>query len=270
MGHALTGRYGLVKGIHHIPLPRDRLMIDWLKSSPIEPEITLNGDVVPIILRRHKTARRLTLRLAPDGSEVRITLPRWAQSKEAVAFAHARTDWLARQRARIPKRQELGPGEQITFRGDCFAIDWKPSQSRRPKLGVDTVQIGGPKEGLEARLRRWLESEALTAFEGDMAFYCDRAQLSPVPVGLSRAQKRWGSCSDGGGTGTRRIRINWRLIQAPDHVRRSVVAHEVAHLVHFDHSPAFHKLLGDIFESDIGVADKWLKEKGRTLYASFG
>ena len=43
---------------------------------------------------------------------------------------------------------------------------------------------------------------------------------------------------------TNRSRINWRLVMAPDPVRRSVVAHEVAHLVHFDHSPAFHALLG--------------------------
>ncbi|MEM8725649.1 MAG: M48 family metallopeptidase, partial [Pseudomonadota bacterium] len=64
--------------------------------------------------------------------------------------------------------------------------------------------------------------------------------------------------------------INWRLVQAPDHVRRSVVAHEVAHLVHFDHSPAFHALLSDIYEHDIKVADRWLKQHGRSLYSSFG
>ena len=59
-------------------------------------------------------------------------------------------------------------------------------------------------------------------------------------------------------------------MQAPDFVRRSVVAHEVAHLVHFDHSPAFHALLGRIYEADIRIADGWLREHGRGLYASFG
>ena len=43
---------------------------------------------------------------------------------------------------------------------------------------------------------------------------------------MSRAQRRWGSCSD-----RKAIRINWRLVQAPDFVRRSVVAHEVGHHV---------------------------------------
>ena len=57
---------------------------------------------------------------------------------------------------------------------------------------------------------------------------------------------------------------------APDHVRRSVVAHEVAHLVHFDHSPAFHALLARLFEGTLAEADGWLKRDGRTLYAAFG
>ena len=57
---------------------------------------------------------------------------------------------------------------------------------------------------------------------------------------------------------------------APDEVRRSVVAHEVAHLAHFDHSPAFHAELGRLFEGDLAAADRWLKDHGRTLYAPFG
>ena len=53
-------------------------------------------------------------------------------------------------------------------------------------------------------------------------------------------------------------------------MRRSVVAHEVAHLVHFDHSPAFRRLLAELFEEDIAQADEWLRREGRTLYATFG
>ena len=70
-------------------------MIDWLRRAPLEPQVELGGRTVPIVLRRMRHARRLTLRLAPDGSEVRITLPAWAEAREAIAFAHARADWLA-------------------------------------------------------------------------------------------------------------------------------------------------------------------------------
>ncbi len=240
-------------------------MIDWLKRPRATPEINLGGIAVPIVLRRHRTAKRLTLRLAPDGSEVRITLPNWAHQDEAIAFAHARHEWLAEQHAKVPQRSAAGPGSDICYRGEPHRIEWDEKNPRRPTIAEGVIRLGGPSTGLEERLRRWLERESLALFERDMADYVDAAALDPVPVALSRAQKRWGSCSE-----RARIRLNWRLIQAPDFVRRSVVAHEVAHLVHFDHSPAFYALLKDIYESDLALADRWLKEQGRTLYASFG
>lgn len=240
-------------------------MIDWLKQSAIPPEIDLNGIIVPINLRRHPTAKRLTLRLAPDGSEVRITLPQWARSAEATAFAHARRDWLAEQHAKIPQREAPGDGSELLYRGEALRIEWAENAPRRPVIDDKAVRLGGPKAGLDKRLMRWMEREALALFEADMRDYTAAAALDPVPVAISRAQRRWGSCSD-----KTRIRLNWRLVQAPDFVRRSVVAHEVAHLVHFDHSPAFHALLGDIYEGDIARADRWLKEQGRSLYAAFG
>jgi predicted metal-dependent hydrolase len=240
-------------------------MIDWLRRPPLEPEIELGGKRMPIVLKRMHNARRLTLRLAPDGSAVKITLPAWAEAREAIAFAHARTDWLASQLAALPQRVTPQPGGEIRYRGAALRLAWHASAPRRPAIEGDALRIGGPTSGLEARVRRWLEAEALRLCEADSREYCAAAGLDPVPVGLTRAQRRWGSCSD-----KSRIRINWRLVQAPDFVRRSVVAHEVAHLVHFDHSPAFHALLADIFEGEIADADRWLKEHGRALYAHFG
>ena len=244
-------------------------MIDWLRGAsirkPIDPEIELGGTRVPIVLKRMRHARRLTLRLAPDGSEVRITLPAWAEGREALAFAHSRAGWLAEQHAKLPRRAAPEPGGEVRYRGRALQLAWDTRAPRRPLVEGDTLKVGGPQAGLETRLKRWLEAEALALAEADMRHYCAIAGLDPVAIGLTRAQRRWGSCSE-----KNRIRINWRLVQAPDFVRRSVVAHEVAHLVHFDHSPAFHALLARIFEGEIADADRWLKEHGRSLYASFG
>lgn len=240
-------------------------MIDWLQRAPTEKVIALNGVEVPIVLRRHRTARRLTLRLSPDGGEVRITLPRWAVAREAIAFAHARADWLANQHAAIPAREPVRPGGSLRYRGRTLQLEWSSNLPRSPVRERGSLRLGGPREGIEPRVRAFLEKEARRLMEADMADYTGIAGIEPVPVALSRAQKRWGSCSD-----KRRIRINWRLIQAPDYVRRSVVAHEVAHLVHFDHGPDFHALLADIYEGDIARADLWLRRHGRSLYSAFG
>ena len=245
-------------------------MIDWLRKDRPEveapPQIAVAGRILPIAIRRHARAKRLTMRLAPDGSELRITMPRWGQSRDALAFAHARREWIARQLAKVPEPRRILPRGSVPYRGREITIAWGENAPRRPHLVGDALVVGGPVETLEPRVRRWLEAEAISHAAEDLVHYCARSGV-PVPdLRLSRAQRRWGSCS-GKPSGARCIRINWRLIMAPDEVRRSVVAHEVAHLTHFDHSPEFHGLLAEIFDGNLAAADRWLKEDGRTLYA---
>lgn len=240
-------------------------MIDWLRREREAPSVTVAGRELPVAIRRHARATRLTMRLAPDGSEVRITLPRWGRTMDALVFAEKRTEWLEQQLARIPVAQPPRPGGTISYRGTPLTIDWDQARPRKPRLGQEQLEIGGPAETLPVRIRRWLEAEALRLLADDLAHYCARAGVAQPDLRLSRAGRRWGSCSGAGC-----IRINWRLIQAPDHVRRSVVAHEVAHLLHFDHSPAFHAALAELFEGDVSQSDAWLRREGRSLYAAFG
>ena len=244
-------------------------MIDWLRDDHRDPSVDVAGCTLPIAIRRHPRARRLTMRLAPDGSELRITMPKWGRTIDAIAFANARIEWIKRQLGKLPESILVTDGASIPFRGENLTIHWHDGDARKVRKEDGQLYIGGPRERLSARLQRWLEAEAILLLDDDLAFYCDRAGLDMPELRLSRAQRRWGSCSGDGKTG-RRIRINWRLVMAPDHVRRSVVAHEVAHLVHFDHSPAFHHLLSRLFEDEIARADAWLKTQGRSLYAAFG
>lgn len=241
-------------------------MIEWLKQSPREvPMIEIGEHRLPIVLRRLPQARRLTLRLAPDGSEVRVSMPRWGRTGEALTFARSRTAWLARQLDALPLASAPRPGGTIAFRGDALRIEHGTNAPRTVRLQDDAILIGGPVDTLVPRLRRWLEGEARRILADDLAHYCTRAGVPLAKLALSNPRRRWGSC---GSNGT--IRLNWRLVMAPDEIRRSVVAHEVAHLVHFDHSPRFHALLGEIFDGDIGKANRWLKSEGRGLYAVFG
>ena len=244
-------------------------LIDWLRQGALPqavPEtVKIGGQDIPLAIRRHPRATRLTMRLAPDGREVRITLPRWGRTTDALVFVNSRMDWLERQLASIPRPAPPRPGGALCYRGERLRIDWNTHHGRAPRVEEGSILVGGAEGAVPGRLRRWLESEALRLCSGDLAEYCARAAVAAPALHLSRAQRRWGSCSSGGA-----VRINWRLVQAPDPVRRSVVAHEVAHLIHFDHSPAFHALLARLYEGDLAAADRWLRQEGRTLYAAFG
>ncbi len=241
-------------------------MIDWLlKKERGDPQVEVAGRLLPIVLRRTSQARRMTMRLAPDGSEVRITLPRWGRSAEALDFARKRAGWLAGQLAAVPERVEIGHGAALPYLGDPHVIAHDPAAPRRVRARDGMLYVGGPTESLTPRLSRWLEGEARRLLAEDLAHYCAVAGQAVPRLMLSRARRRWGSCAHDG-----TIRINWRLVMAPAHVRRSVVAHEVAHLVHFDHSPDFHALLARIYEGDIRAANRWLKREGRQLYVPLG
>lgn len=243
----------------------DFLRHPFAKGSDATPTIEIDGRTIPIVIRRLGQARRMTMRLAPDGSEIRISMPQWGRTADALIFAKTKREWLAGQLARHADPAPLTHGQSLPFRGEQLLVEHVPTAQRRPVVMQGKLRVGGPAAGLDGRIRRWLQSEAKTLFAVDLAYYCAHAQV-PVPtLVLTNARSRWGSCS---GQGV--IRLNWRLVMAPDAIRRSVVAHEVAHLVHFDHSPRFHAFLERIFEGDIDSANRWLKAHGRGLYAILG
>lgn len=257
-------------------------MLDWLrradtraKETPAPRKVAVRAPAprtvvvgereLPLVIRKLGHARRMTLRLAPDGSEARVSIPAWGRVGDAEAFARDRADWLAGQLANLPEARMIAPGTTLHLRGEALVIAWTEAARRKPVIEGGAIAIGGPRESLSRRLQRWLEAEALALLAVDLAHYCTKAAHAVPRLTLSRAQRRWGSCAADGA-----IRINWRLIMAPDFVRRSVVAHEVAHMTHFDHSPAFHAHLEMLFEGDVGAANRWLKRNGRSLYAPFG
>ena len=83
--------------------------------------------------------------------------------------------------------------------------------------------------------------------------------VRPRRVGVRDTSSRWGSCTEEGN-----LSFCWRLILAPEPVSDYVAAHEVAHLRHLDHSPAFWRLCGELAQ-DVAFAKKWLKDEGGGL-----
>ena len=92
--------------------------------------------------------------------------------------------------------------------------------------------------------------------------FAAKGGVMAAKVGVGDPVSRWGSCSSSG-----TIRYNWRLILAPDFVRRATVAHEVAHLVHLNHGPDFHALVEELLGEDPRPARHWLRGNGASLHA---
>ena len=62
--------------------------------------------------------------------------------------------------------------------------------------------------------------------------------LKPTSVKITSAQKRFGSCS-----GKNSLCFSYILMQYPEKAIDYVVVHELAHIVHKNHSKDFYKLI---------------------------
>ncbi|TGS52021.1 M48 family peptidase, partial [Mesorhizobium sp. M3A.F.Ca.ET.201.01.1.1] len=73
----------------------------------------------------------------------------------------------------------------------------------------------------------------------------------------------WGSCGAEGN-----VLINWHLVFAPKKVLEYVIAHELAHLRHRSHGPAFWNFLGTVVH-DFETSKAWLEANQGSLSAEF-
>lgn len=78
--------------------------------------------------------------------------------------------------------------------------------------------------------------------------------LTPTGLKITSARTRFGSCS-----GKNSLCFSWRLMQYPPEAIDYVVVHELAHIRHHDHSPAFYALV-ERYMSDWRERMKLLKE----------
>lgn len=89
--------------------------------------------------------------------------------------------------------------------------------------------------------RKALIAKAKAVLPSRIAHFSALLGLSPTAVRITSAKTRFGSCS-----GKNSLSFSWRLMQYPDEAIDLVVAHELCHIAHHDHSPAFYALLASV------------------------
>lgn len=238
-------------------------VISRIISSSVSSELLFSGGglVRPLTVRRVATARRMRLAVDPRDGAVRLTLPRRASEAKARAWAEAQRAWVEHQLGLLSVPRPIVPGGNIPFRGETLPIDWAPAHPRTPRLDDGRLILGGPIEGVQRRVIAWLRREALRVLESETRAVAAKAGVTVGRVSIGDPRSRWGSCTSGGD-----IRYAWRLIMTPPHVLSSTVAHEVAHRLHMDHSPAFRAAEARLLGTDPGPARDWLREHGAALY----
>ena len=216
---------------------------------------------IPLTLRISPRARRMRLSVCTRTRAAVLTVPRRVSQRRALAWAAGHRAWLEARLADIPEGAPIAPGASIPLFGRPRRIVWDAARPRRILVEDDRLVVGGPLDAIEGRVLRWLKSEALALLTRETREFAQKAGVAVARIGVGDPSSRWGSCSSSGA-----IRYSWRLMLAPDFVRRATVAHEVAHLVHLDHGRKFHALVERLLGEDPKEARLWLRREGAALH----
>ena len=219
-------------------------------------ELILPGEP-PIRIRSRALAgaRRITLRVGAADGVVTLTRPRGLPESKALAFVRAREGWLRETLAAQPARVAVGPGVLVPVEGAPRPV---LEGAARARLGADGLHVPARRAGpAAAALLKALARDRLAAAADRHA-----AALGVAwgPLALRDPRGRWGSCSTAG-----RLMFSWRLAMAPPGVLDYVAAHEVAHRVRMDHSPAFWAVVARL-RPDWREARDWLDVEGPGLH----
>ena len=231
-------------------------------SSKAAPDqvLELSSGPVPLDVVRNPRARRLSLRVDPASGHPRLVLPSHTALAEGLRFVRRNSAWLERQLAAVPVRIPFEDGREIPVLGSDHVICHLPAARRGVWRDQGTIWVSGQGAHLARRVQDYLKREARREISA-RAHGKARAIERPIRrIVLRDTRTRWGSCSADGA-----LNFCWRLIMAPEAVLDYVVAHEVAHLVHMNHSRRFWALVGRLTAKTAGPRS-WLREHGHQLH----
>lgn len=234
-------------------------------SEPQAIEVIFDRSIYLVRMRRHRQARRYTLRIAAATREVILTMPPRGTVKEAREFAQKHGGWIAARLGRLPEALRFTPGIAVPLRGVPHCIThrrgargtvWTETDSD----GLRLLCVAGEAPHIDRRIGDFLRREAKRELEAASLRYASELGVSVRRVSVRDQASRWGSCSTAGV-----LSYSWRLILAPSFVLNYLAAHEVAHLVEMNHSVRFWRLLRRLFP-DHERAKVWLDVHGSDLH----
>lgn len=201
-----------------------------------------------------RSSRRSTVSIAIDPSAgVQVTAPSPASVTRLDDIVHAKASWIIQRLKRqsdLPpplSKREFVSGETFLYLGRQYRLRLDKDEDPRPlRLDNGWLRVPLPKHlgeenrgpFVRAALIDWYKRHASKRLLEQVLFWAGKLEVDVPEVLLAEPRKRWGSASSSG-----MVRINWRIIQAPLSLVDYVVAHELTHLRHPDHTPKFWRAL---------------------------
>ena len=241
---------------------RTERQADMAPTEPLTHEVA--GRALPLTVRRHARATRMTLRIDPGGRGLKVTVPPGVGEAEVRRFVARHNGWIEGKLDLVPDEAQLRVGHKVPVRGVPHVIVHETGRGTT-RLGTHDDQpaifVHGDTRFAARRVADHLKKLAKADIEPLVTHHAAKVGKTPRSVRFKDTKSRWGSCSSDAN-----LSFSWRIMMAPPSVINYLVAHEVAHLVHMDHSVRFWALTETLCP-DMKRAKDWLKRNGTKLQA---
>jgi len=207
-----------------------------------------------------KDVKHINLKVKPSG-EVILTAPAGSNERDIEYVLKKRADWIDKKIAffdahRDVHEKEFVSGENFCYLGRNYRLKVIESKEEGVKLQRGYLQVFVKDttnyEKKQRLIKAWYTQKAKIHFQKAIEKYKPIVKQEIETVRIREMKTRWGSCNPSKGY----INLNLKLIEKPTECIEYVVFHELAHLVHADHSAKFYNYLS-LFMSD------WEKRKDR-------
>lgn len=210
---------------------------------------THRGQTLTIEYRRtNPRQKRMRLTVRHDGS-ILFSAPPHTTNAARDRFLDDHLDWLsAAQQKRLaalakhpkPRYQH---GAQHPLLGEKVTLHVSEGRPTHVTRHGNTLSIRLPNptaQRIEAAYTDHCRKTAQSHFTARLTALLPRTPwVTTVPeLRVRRMTRQWGNCARQG-----RITLNVHLIQAPPECIDLVIVHELCHLKHFHHGPAFYQLM---------------------------
>lgn len=215
-----------------------------------------------IKIKHSPRARRVALRLDPVERVFTLVVPKGMSERKALAFAEGQESWMQEKLAALPPQIAFEHGAVISVLGRRTEICvYHEPDMRVTKIALegDVLHVRTNRNDPSARIVRFLKSFIKDELEILTREKAARIGKDIQSISVRDTKTRWGSCSADGN-----LSFSWRLVFAPYEAFDYVVAHEVAHLEHLNHSRAFWDLCADLSEN-YEEGKYWMKAHGSEL-----
>lgn len=218
--------------------------------------IDFNG--IPLFLNRRAGTRRISLRLNKNGDAV-VTFPFFCSQNTVFDFVRCHQTWIANHRREKLVKKTFTDGLMIEILGQSLYITHQTTGHNHTHIEGNRLIVSGEASFIHRRVRDFIKQETLLYIQQKAQTFAAHLNEHVGHIRLKDTVSRWGSCSSDGN-----LNFSWRLALAPTYVLDYIIAHEVAHLKHLNHSNAFWKTVAT-FGTAQAAAEIWLRKNGSEL-----